>query len=148
MRLSMLRSPLTQLHCASPTTELTSKDETTMVQRAGAFVHMHAHHTHLFFHPSAELERKMISYPKLFSEKAIKKAKEQIFCDEISYDFPVWKRDSLVGRSTKLERTEEITWDWLFTVSWNKKIKGGGQLMQQVSSRFKGTKGHIYPFNL
>lgn len=79
MVLSTLRSPLTQLHCVSPTTELTSKDETTMVQRAGVFVHMHAHRTHLFFHPSAELERKMISYPKLFSEKAIEKSKGQIF---------------------------------------------------------------------
>lgn len=74
MGLSMLWSPLTPLHCVSPTMELTSQDETTMVQRAGVFVHMHAHHTRLFFHPSAELERKMISYPKLFSEKAIKKS--------------------------------------------------------------------------
>ena len=37
-------------------------------------------HIHIsFFPPSVELERKMISYPKLFSDKAIRKAKEHVF---------------------------------------------------------------------
>lgn len=54
MGLSELQSALTHLHCASPTIELTSEDETNVVQSAGVCVRMHGHTYASLFPPFSE----------------------------------------------------------------------------------------------
>lgn len=84
-------SVLPQLHCASPTTELTSKDETSVEWRAEVCVPIHEHTGTSLPPLHQNWKGKSTSYPKLFPDKPIKKAKEQIFKNE-------YARTSLSGK--------------------------------------------------